>query len=71
MLLLGAGESGKSTIFKQMKIINNNGFSESERGTYKHIVHANTIASMNSLLDAVTTLGLEMPDDLQATQTSN
>ena len=31
MLLLGAGESGKSTIFKQMKIINKDGYSEKER----------------------------------------
>lgn len=31
MLLLGAGESGKSTLFKQMKIINKNGYSEKER----------------------------------------
>ena len=30
MLLLGAGESGKSTIFKQMKIINKDGYSKKE-----------------------------------------
>lgn len=31
ILLLGAGESGKTTIIKQMKIIHIQGFSESER----------------------------------------
>ena len=41
MLLLGAGESGKSTIFKQMKVINKGGFSEKER---KEFVGARTPA---------------------------
>ena len=31
LLLLGAGESGKSTLFKQMKVINKDGYSEKER----------------------------------------
>lgn len=35
MLLLGAGESGKSTILKQMKLINHGSYTAEERDSYK------------------------------------
>ena len=54
MLLLGAGESGKSTIFKQMKLINKDGYSEKERQGFQSIVWSNTIVSMSALLEAFT-----------------
>ena len=41
MLLLGAGESGKSTIFKQMKVINKDGYSEKEKKEFVGVVHMN------------------------------
>lgn len=43
LLLLGAGESGKSTILKQIKIIYDHGYSEEERRNLRHIVYDNTI----------------------------
>jgi len=52
LLLLGAGESGKSTIAKQMKIIHLQGFSTEERLTYKSIIYNNVLASMRSLVVA-------------------
>lgn len=52
MLLLGAGESGKSTIFKQMKIINQEGYSERERKDFTSICQSNTVQSMKNLLAA-------------------
>jgi len=65
LLLLGAGESGKSTIFKQMKVINKNGYSDAEKKTFISIVHSNTIVSLKALLDAFDKLsGVEMPADL-------
>jgi len=66
MLLLGAGESGKSTIFKQMKIINKDGYSEAERKAFKGIVYSNTVSSMNTLLEAFEKIELDMPDDVEA-----
>ncbi|KAF6312858.1 G protein subunit alpha i2 [Rhinolophus ferrumequinum] len=43
LLLLGAGESGKSTIVKQMKIIHEDGYSEEECRQYRAVVYSNTI----------------------------
>jgi len=66
MLLLGAGESGKSTIFKQMKIINKEGYSEKERQAFLGIVHSNTVASMITLMEAFAKVEVAMPDDLSS-----
>jgi len=66
LLLLGAGESGKSTIAKQMKIIHLHGFTEEERLTYKSIIYNNVISSMKTLVsvskDLNITLGREVND---------
>jgi len=51
LLLLGAGESGKSTLFKQMVSLYGKGYSEKERKSYKAIVFANTITAMKCLLE--------------------
>jgi len=65
LLLLGAGESGKSTIAKQMKILHKNGFSEKERQTFKPVVYANTIQSMFAIVKAMEQLQIsyENPDN--------
>jgi len=52
LLLLGAGESGKSTIAKQMKIIHLKGFTKEECLTYKSIIHNNVVGSMKALIHA-------------------
>ncbi|CAN0892773.1 Guanine nucleotide-binding protein alpha-1 subunit [Linum grandiflorum] len=41
LLLLGTGDSGKSTIFKQIKLLFQSGFDESELKNYVSVVHAN------------------------------
>lgn len=46
LLLLGSGESGKSTFFKQVRIISQRPFSEIERRRVKNTVHFNVVSSM-------------------------
>eukprot|EP01100_Stratorugosa_tubuloviscum_P004749 TRINITY_DN219_c1_g3_i2.p1 TRINITY_DN219_c1_g3~~TRINITY_DN219_c1_g3_i2.p1 ORF type:complete len:356 (-),score=168.99 TRINITY_DN219_c1_g3_i2:58-1125(-) len=50
LLLLGAGETGKTTFLKQMKIINLDGFKEEERNHFVSTIHANIVISMRALL---------------------
>lgn len=50
MLLLGAGESGKSTIFKQLRILYKSPYSEDDRRCYKPVIFSNTILSMKTLV---------------------
>lgn len=49
LLLLGAGESGKSTMFKQMIKIYGKGFSQKDRKAYVPIIFRNTVASIEEL----------------------
>ncbi|KAG6899883.1 hypothetical protein C0993_005770 [Termitomyces sp. T159_Od127] len=50
ILLLGSGESGKSTIVKQMKIIHQNGFSQAELEAYRPVVYKNVLDSAHGVL---------------------
>jgi len=63
LLLLGAGESGKSTIAKQMKIIHLDGFTEEERKTYKDIIHSNVIMSMRALVFAAEKFSIAIKEE--------
>jgi len=62
LLLLGAGESGKSTIAKQMKIIHLDGFSEEEREGFKSIIFSNIMGSIRVLVEAAETLNILVND---------
>jgi guanine nucleotide-binding protein G(i) subunit alpha len=50
-LLLGAGQSGKSTVFKQIKINYLQGFTEKERQNFKSTVYSNILRSIKTLID--------------------
>ncbi|KAF5179227.1 Guanine nucleotide-binding protein alpha-1 subunit [Thalictrum thalictroides] len=51
ILLLGAGESGKSTIFKQIKLLFQTGFDEEELKSYTSVIHANVYQTIKILYD--------------------
>uniref|UniRef100_A0A4X1SGN2 G protein subunit alpha i1 n=2 Tax=Sus scrofa TaxID=9823 RepID=A0A4X1SGN2_PIG len=69
LLLLGAGESGKSTIVKQMKIIHEAGYSEEECKQYKAVVYSNTIQSIIAIIRAMGRLKIDFGDSARAAQT--
>eukprot|EP01084_Bolivina_argentea_P298855 515070_1 len=46
LLLLGSGGSGKSTLFKQLKCIYGDRFSDQERQTFKKYIHEQVIREM-------------------------
>jgi len=49
LLLLGSGESGKSTLFKQMVSLYGTGFSDKDKKTYVPIIFQNIIACIGEL----------------------
>lgn len=53
MLLLGTGESGKSTIFKQLKLLygKDHGFTQEEKAKYAETVHQNIIVNLAAVLE--------------------
>ena len=59
LLLLGAGESGKSTIVKQMRIIHDDGYSPGERKKYRAVVYSNALQSLFAIVQAMKKLNIE------------
>ena len=50
ILLLGPGQSGKSTIYKQLTFLHGDGFSAAKRATFKSQIYANIVGTLQSLL---------------------
>lgn len=53
----GAGESGKSTIFKQMRILYGKGYSDEDRRGFKPVIFSNTLLSMKTLISQADEMG--------------
>lgn len=52
VLLLGPGESGKSTVFRQMKLFYTQGFTSADRVSFRNVIRANMLESIQTLLAA-------------------
>ncbi|KAJ7088456.1 heterotrimeric G protein alpha subunit 4 [Mycena belliarum] len=61
VLLLGSGDSGKSTILKQMRLIHRVPFSVQETESFRQLVFDNLTRGLKYLLDALPDMGLELP----------
>ncbi|KAF2719280.1 G-protein alpha subunit [Polychaeton citri CBS 116435] len=60
ILLLGSGESGKSTIVKQMKIIHQNGYTQDELAFYRHTIYKNLVDCAKALVSAIRQFDIEV-----------
>lgn len=59
ILLLGSGESGKSTVVKQMKIIHQGGFTTDQLLEYRPTVYRNVVECARSVVIYMRKIGLE------------
>lgn len=62
ILLLGAGESGKSTFLKQMRIIHGEDYDVAALAEFRPVVYSNILKGMKVLADARRKLGIEWGD---------
>uniref|UniRef100_A0ACB8F4R0 Guanine nucleotide-binding protein G(T) subunit alpha-2 n=1 Tax=Sphaerodactylus townsendi TaxID=933632 RepID=A0ACB8F4R0_9SAUR len=56
---MSAGESGKSTIVKQMKIIHQDGYTKEECLEFKSVIYGNILQSILAIVRAMITLGID------------
>ncbi|XP_044743559.1 guanine nucleotide-binding protein G(q) subunit alpha isoform X2 [Chrysoperla carnea] len=59
LLLLGTGESGKSTFIKQMRIIHGSGYSDEDKRGYIKLVFQNIFMAMQSMIRAMDLLKIQ------------
>ena len=60
ILMLGAGECGKTTIFKQIKILKCGGFDADERESFVGIIRNSILNDMKLLIDFANDRGIEL-----------
>ncbi|KAJ3428656.1 guanine nucleotide-binding protein g(o) subunit alpha [Anaeramoeba flamelloides] len=62
ILLLGTGDSGKSTIVKQMQILYKGGFPKNELLNYKNVIRSNIKYYIKTLIKSCNQLGLKISE---------
>uniref|UniRef100_A0A915JUB0 Guanine nucleotide-binding protein subunit alpha n=1 Tax=Romanomermis culicivorax TaxID=13658 RepID=A0A915JUB0_ROMCU len=62
LLLLGTGESGKSTFIKQMRIIHGSGYSDDDKRGFVRLVYQNVFMAMQAMIRAMETLRVAYSD---------
>ncbi|KAK9522816.1 hypothetical protein VZT92_019259 [Zoarces viviparus] len=62
LLLLGTGESGKSTFIKQMRIIHGGGYTDEDKKSYAKLVYQNIFTSMQAMTRAMEALSISFAD---------
>ncbi|CAB3366323.1 Hypothetical predicted protein [Cloeon dipterum] len=62
LLLLGTGESGKSTFIKQMRIIHGAGYSDDDKKGFIKLVYQNIFMAMQSMIRAMDMLKIQYGD---------
>jgi len=67
LLLLGTGESGKSTFIKQMRIIHGSGYSDEDKRGFIKLVYQNIFMAMQSMIRAMDLLKIQysVPSNLE------
>lgn len=61
-ILVGTGESGKSTFIKQMRIIHGSGYSDEDKKGFIKLVYQNIFMAMQSMIKAMDMLKIPYKD---------
>lgn len=65
---LGGPESGKSTIFKQMRILHMNGFSDLDMINYRYLVYSNVIQAVSQLIEGAEHLQIPYDREIEVSK---
>lgn len=63
ILLIGSGESGKSTLFKQLRLIHGMDFTQDDAISHRDIIRSNVILSMKALISGAKKLDIPFTEE--------